>query len=316
VHYRHRLGKRAARHAPVVARQVAALERTGVRTTYRLHDRVLSNPGSRRRFLAHRPVLDAGQAGVVDELRGQGFCALPFTALFPQAQWEELEADATGWTDGVERRVAEGVGADALPEEKPYWRRHRDEAITLASPWLRLAASRRLLDIVNSYLGMWSKLSHADQWYSPALGPTTERVGAMRWHRDYNDRHVVKVFVYLSDVDDRAGPLEYVPGSAGNGAHADEWPWQPLGEVYPDQSEVAQRIPASATHTFTGPAGTMIFCDTSGFHRGGHVTERARKLWVFHYVSPAALRSLVDRNFAVQPADLTGLDAVQRFAIV
>ena len=60
----------------------------------------------------------------------------------------------------------------------------------------------------------------------------------------------------------------------------------------------------------------MIFCDTSGFHRGGHVTERARKLWVFHYVSPAALRSLVDRNFAVQPADLTGLDAVQRFAIV
>jgi hypothetical protein len=230
-------------------------------------------------------------------------------------QWGELEADSAAWTDTIERRMAGGVGPEALPEEKPFWRRHEDEAMTLTSPWLRLAASRRLLDVVNSYLGMWSKLSHADQWYSPALGPTTARVGAMRWHRDYNDRHIVKVFVYLDDVDDRAGPLEYLPGSAVGGAHAGAWPWRPLGELYPDQSELARRIPPSATRALTAPSGTMIFCDTSGFHRGGHVTERPRKLWVFHYVSPAAVRSLVERNFAVKPADLTRFDAVQRFAL-
>jgi hypothetical protein len=315
VHYRHRLAERAARHAPVAARQVAALERTGVRATYRLHDRVLSNPRSRRRFLAHRPVLDVRQGRVVDQLRRDGFCAVPFSELFAPAHWAQLEADAAGWTDVVERRMADGVGPETLPSEKPFWRRHTDEPTTLTSPWLRLAASRHVLDIVNSYLGMWSKLTHADQWYSPALGPTSARVGAMRWHRDYNDRHIVKLFVYLDDVDDRAGPLEYVSGSTGNGAHADVWPWQPLSEVYPDQAEIARRIPPSATRTLTAPAGTLIFCDTSGFHRGGHVTERPRKLWVFHYVSPAALHALVDRNFVVQPADLNGFDPVQRFAM-
>jgi hypothetical protein len=265
--------------------------------------------------LADRPILDPAQEGVVDQMRKQGFCAVPFTELFSQAQWDELDAYAAGWSTMIERRIARGVGAETLPAEKPYWRRHEDEPVTLRCPWLSLAVSRRMLDMVNSYLGMWSKISHADQWYSPPLGPSITRVGAMRWHRDYNDRHVVKVFAYLDDVDDRAGPLEYVPGSAGDGVYAHEWPWQPLGEVYPDQSEFARRIPTSATCALIVPAGSLVFCDSSGFHRGGHVTERARKLWVFHYVSSAALHSLVDRNFTIASVDFAGLDEVQRFAV-
>jgi phytanoyl-CoA dioxygenase PhyH len=187
--------------------------------------------------------------------------------------------------------------------------------LTLDSPWLRLAASRRMLDIVNGYLGLWSKLSHADQWYSPPLGSEADRVGSMRWHRDYNDQHLVKVFVYLCDVDEATGPLEYVPGSARGGRWANEWAWQPLSELYPSQAEFERRIPASAVRTLTGSEGSMIFCNTSGFHRGGYVTEKTRELWVFHYVSPAALRSLVERNFELNEADTARLAEVERFAV-
>jgi hypothetical protein len=138
---------------------------------------------------------------------------------------------------------------------------------------------------------MWAKLTHADQWYSRP------------------------VFVHLSDVDERTGPLEYVPRSTRHGRYTGEWPWRPLSTVYPAQADFQRRIPDSAARTPTGPEGSMIFCNTSGFHRGGHVTEKPRKLWVFHYVSPAALRSLADRNFELDAAAVADLSEVERLAV-
>jgi hypothetical protein len=281
-----------------------------------MHDRLLSNPPSRRRFGSTPPSLDDAQREVVERLGAEGVCVVPFTRLFPEGRWRELAADASGFTQEMERRAASGDGQRRVgSEKKPFGRRYPDGGLTLDSPWLRLAASSRMLDIVNSYLGMWSKVSHADQWYSPPLGAATERVGSMRWHRDYNDQHLVKVFIYLCDVDEETGPLEYVPGSAGTGPYTEAWPWKPLSELYPTQEELERRIPDSAVRTLVGPEATMIFCNTSGFHRGGHVTEKPRKLWVFHYVSPAALRSLVTRNFELDAASLANLIEVERFAL-
>ena len=94
-----------------------------------------------------------------------------------------------------------------------------------------MAAARaqpRLLDVANAYLGMWSKLEYVDVWYTPpARGG--ERVSSQRWHRDFNDRHLLKAFIYLVDVDEEAGPFEYVPRSAPGGELDHLWPWQPLG---------------------------------------------------------------------------------------
>jgi ectoine hydroxylase-related dioxygenase (phytanoyl-CoA dioxygenase family) len=154
-----------------------------------------------------------------------------------------------------------------------------------------------------------------DQWYSPPRGSEADRVGSMRWHRDYNDRHLVKVFVYLCDVDEGTGPFEYVPGSAREGPFANEWPWRPLSELYPAQEEFERRIPQSAVRTLTGPEGSMIFCNTSGFHRGGYVTEKTREMGVLHYVSPGALRSLVERNFELGAGTPPDLAEVERFAL-
>jgi hypothetical protein len=95
-----------------------------------------------------------------------------------------------------------------------------------------------------------------------------------------------------------------VSGSARGGPYAGDWPWQPLGDTYPDQEEFTHRIPESAATTLTAPAGTLIFCDTSGFHRGGFATERRRVLGVLNYVSRAALESLVERNYSLDPREI------------
>src|SRR5207237_47956 len=100
-----------------------------------------------------------------------------------------------------ERPELDDVQTDVL-------RRLRDEGeVALDDPWLRFGLNPRLLDIANTYLGMWAKLEYVDVWYTPAAG-AGERQSSQRWHRDFNDRHLLKAFLYLVDVDRDAGPFE------------------------------------------------------------------------------------------------------------
>jgi len=312
-----------------------------VRADYRLHDEVESNPPSRELFEANRPELDETQRRIVDEIETQGFSIVTVAELFSPQVWEELRADAAIFEREMERQLDSGTepkdsrnlrslfsrlkhkAKEAKPAESEQpkkqkafmGRRYKKAPLTLESPFLRLGASSRMLDMVNTYLGMWTKLSYADQWYSPPRGSEADRVGSMRWHRDYNDQHLVKAFMYLCDVDEGTGPLQYIPGSARSGPYVKEWPWEPAGETYPPPEEFDQRIPTSAVKTFTAPEGSMILVNTSGFHRGGFATEKPRNVWVYNYVSPAALVAMVERNFALDDAALADLPEVERFAL-
>ena len=112
-----------------------------------------------------------------------------------------------------------------------------------ADPWFRAVASQRLLDIANAYLEMWSKLEYVDVWYSVPQPEAAERISSQRWHRDYNDKHLLKVFLYLVDVDESMGPFQYVAGSQPGGPYADAWGWEPLGQHYPTEEELESRFP-------------------------------------------------------------------------
>ena len=161
---------------------------------------------------------------------------------------------------------------------------------------------------------MWSKLEYVDVWYSVPQPAAAERISSQRWHRDYNDKHLLKVFLYLVDVDESMGPFQYVAGSQPGGPYADAWAWQPLGQNYPTEEELEARVPATAVQTFTGPAGTLVFCNTAGFHRGGFSTTNPRVLATATYSSPASLASLTERSYTYTGA-LDELDAPTRFAL-
>ena len=226
---------------------------------------------------------------------------LSFGDLFGAELWDELAQSSTEFAREVE---ADGASGGDTKTRKPYLLRAYAPgpvALPPANPWIQLGAAPRLLDVVNAYLGLWSKLSYVDQWYTTPNPEAAARVASQRWHRDYNDKHLLKVFLYMSDVDAGAGPFEYVPGSMIGGARfADVFPWQIFGEdLYPPEGELQQQIPDGASRLLTGPAGTLILCDTTGFHRGGFATERPRIMGVGNYVSPASLASLSERNFTV-----------------
>jgi ectoine hydroxylase-related dioxygenase (phytanoyl-CoA dioxygenase family) len=293
-----------------------AVERRGIRATYRLHDRVLSNRKSRGLYESERPALDDVQKRILADVEASGYAVAPFGELFDEDHWQELAAMRDRFVSETEADLAKGGENVRVRAGKEFVvRLHSYEVrLGLDDPWFRAVASHRLLDIANAYLEMWSKLEYVDVWYSVPQPADAERISSQRWHRDYNDQHLLKVFLYLVDVDEAMGPFQYVPGSQPGGQYADAWPWEPLGNNYPSEEELESLIPSSSIQAFTAPKGTLIFCNTAGFHRGGFSTTDPRVLATATYSSPASLASLTTRSYDVN-GSLEELDAPTRFAL-
>jgi hypothetical protein len=309
------------RFATRINRIATGLERRGVVATYEAHDRLLANRVSRRRYAHERPALDDVQKELVDRLRKEGYATLALSSLVPEPDLRnELDADSIRFVAeteaGLAREQAGGEAALRRRAGKEFLVRKYAWGVQLGldDPWLRLGIHPRVLDVANAYLEMWSKLEYVDVWYTPPAGGEDERRSSQRWHRDFNDRHLLKAFLYLVDVDEETGPFEYVPRSAPGGELDRLWPWRPLGNNYPPEDELAEQTKGRAV-TFTAPKGTLIFCNTSGFHRGGFAKSKPRVLATFTWDSPASLKALSERNFTVSTGNGAALSEAQRFAL-
>jgi Phytanoyl-CoA dioxygenase (PhyH) len=312
--------RKRTRFAARVHRVASALERRGVVATYELHERVLGNRAARRRYAEQPPVVDAVQQDILAKLRTDGYAVAPLAKLVPDLTvWAELEAEADGFIretqaeldrerEGGESALRRREGKEFVVRKYAY-----DVQLGLDDPWLRLGLNQRLLDIANTYLGMWTKLEYVDVWYTPPV-EDGDRRSSQRWHRDFNDRHLLKAFLYLGDVDEESGPFEYVPRSAPGGELDHLWPWRPLGDNYPPEDELDKKIARRAV-SFTAPKGTLIFCNTSGFHRGGFAVGKPRVLATVTYSSPASLAALTERNYSLRPEAANGLAPAQRYAL-
>jgi hypothetical protein len=297
-------------------RVAKAVERRGIRATYELHDRLLSNRKSRALYEENRPQLDELQNRILGDVEANGFATASFGELFPdESAWRDVEAMRDRFVTETEADLAKGGEHVRVRAGKEFVvRLHSYGAeLGLDDPWFRAVASHRLLDIANVYLEMWSKLEYVDVWYSVPQPAEAERISSQRWHRDYNDKHLLKVFLYLVDVDDAMGPFQYVPGSQPGGPYADAWPWEPLGQNYPTEHELEALVPSSAIRAVTAPKGTLIFCNTAGFHRGGFSTTDPRVLATATYSSPASLASLTVRSYELA-GSLEAQDAPTRYA--
>jgi hypothetical protein len=143
-----------------------------------------------------------------------------------------------------------------------------------------------LLNVVNSYFGMYSNLTACNVWHNLVTGAAPSQ--SQLWHRDPEDRHILKVFVYLCDVDEGAGPFTYAKGS-----HRRPWEVAPHsrrdGETpRSEDSELARLIPRERWLTALGPKGTMILADTRGYHKGGWATQKERIVYTCEYLATRA----------------------------
>lgn len=170
---------------------------------------------------------------------------------------------------------------------------------------LELANSALLLRLAAQYIGCKPTISAIGlRWSFPQAGSGT---GLQGFHRDCDDWRFIKVFVYLTDVDEAAGPHVYVTGT-----HQDRCGMRLM--PYSD-AEIAARYGQDEISSVTGPAGTAFAVDTRGIHKGLVPSLKPRLLmqiqysllpvYMYHYekpkrTGPSQLDGYINRLFLRQ----------------
>lgn len=96
------------------------------------------------------------------------------------------------------------------------------------------------------------------------------------------------MFLYLSDVNEHAGPFMYMRHTTWGLKWGNNFRQRPPKGYYPGDDRVEQMIPEKEKMVCTGKVGTIIFCDTTGIHRGGYSTGNQRIMFTAGYVTDAS----------------------------
>jgi hypothetical protein len=134
---------------------------------------------------------------------------------------------------------------------------------------------------------MYTRLRYYNVWHTFAT--TGEARESQLWHRDREDFKILKVFVYLSDVDEGAGALTYARGSQrSRGLKSNPECFVEGGVKRSKDEQMAAVVPPERWVQAKGPTGTIVFADTSGYHKGGLARERDRLMYVCMFTSPSS----------------------------
>lgn len=132
------------------------------------------------------------------------------------------------------------------------------DSVALAPHALRIVNDPKILSAVSQVLGAKPTISYMAAWWS--LPGHDEGEEAQLFHRDFDDYRFVKLFVYLTDVDEESGPHVFVRGSHKNPAL--------VARRRFTEEEVAANYPLDSQLVMTGGAATAFLENTFGLHRG------------------------------------------------
>ncbi|MEH2173420.1 phytanoyl-CoA dioxygenase [Nostoc sp.] len=150
------------------------------------------------------------------------------------------------------------------------------------------AMEKRLLNLIENYIGLPIAFHgvHLRKDF-----PSKHQFGTLLWHSDAEDRRIIKIFIYLNDVEEKTGPFEYIPRSLTS---LFSWSYIRLfyklwksGYMGIDDEQVKPVIPKSAWKSCPGPAGTVILVDTkNALHHGTVRTEERSTLFFCYTANP------------------------------
>lgn len=254
----------------------------------------LSNAKARRAWTRYAEPLTPQEQAIVDSIRRTGIAVAHIDNLLSPVVFAELRRYAAKrWNNPEIRAVAkdrERAPLDAQGVKKSFlvslW--EGEHVLDFSHPFIRLSVSAPLLRIVGAYLGLAPKFR---DWRLEVTVPTPEGMrprASQRWHRDQEDQKLIKVFLYLSDVDEAAGPFMYVQYAHPVGKWRNLFPRIPPRGSLPMPEDVDRHIPWDDVVTLTGRAGTIIFCDTSGLHQGGYAKSTHRLMYTSIYTTAAS----------------------------
>ena len=162
------------------------------------------------------------------------------------------------------------------------------------------ALNSKLLNIANAYFQMYTKLRYYNVWKTFASQGCARE--SQLWHFDREDNYILKLFLYLDDVDEGAGPFTYAPGTHRKGRFCSIEPefFMEGGVRRTTDKQMAAVFPKEKWRKGTGKKGTIIFADTRGFHKGGEARTKDRLMYTCMYTS----RASESKELLTVPSDL------------
>lgn len=147
---------------------------------------------------------------------------------------------------------------------------HHNARDIVTAPYLfQVANDPFILDIAATFLGCKPTLSYLAAWWSYHT-----KIGAQQaelFHRDVDDWRFLKLFIYLTDVNEKNGPHIYVKYSSVS---------VKLNEIRRfEDGEVMSAFGQNNVLQLTGNTGEAFLEDTYGIHKGQPVQEGNRLIF-------------------------------------
>jgi hypothetical protein len=210
-------------------------------------------------------------------LERDGIFATSLAALaIPEAEHvlETARGLAIGYAATARSRAARGDKFIMIPP-----------MATLLQPLLfAWGVQERLLNIVEAYLGLPPAYDGMAIVYTVADG---KEEAAREWHRDREDLRMVKIAIYLNDVDIDGGPFELDTRC----------------------EQAIDKPDAASVRTCLGKAGTVIFADTARCLHRGRPPDQDRAAIFYSYFSQRPRRPFFCERSGLTRAQVVALTA-------
>jgi hypothetical protein len=239
------------------------------------------------RYRSQLPKLAATDTALIEELDQHGLVLRSLDDLgVPDT--EAIKQCALAWVDVLAARtVPEGESGISLTHA---------EIVDDLAIW-KWGLSDRLLDLAERHIGLPVTYHGAFANRQLADGRT---VGTRQWHRDIEDRRMLKILVWLNDVPIDGGPFTYVPRELSDRVARD----LRYAGGYVDDETMTRLAGPEGVRSATGPQWTAVVVDTSRvFHRGQPPTGRERYAMTFTWTSRQPIKSMPNEPFTAAEGD-------------
>lgn len=260
---------------------------------------------TRQQYSKKLPVLEAGDRLIFETLKRDGIYI---------SNLAELGLGTTSELLNAARSLLPTMGTnqyDILTNNLP-----EIYTVTDLPSFYNWGKEQRLLNIIENYLslpvayhGVHLRKDFANE----------NQFATLLWHRDVEDRRVLKIIVYLSDVEAKHGPFEYVPLAYTSKTQLSYYRIQrKIHRIAGIDDETLNKIvPKSAWKSCPGPAGTVIFADTRRLLHHGTLRTEERSTLFFVYTANPPKRPELCTHFwddSYPHANLNGVDKSEKAA--
>ncbi|MEO1428808.1 MAG: 2OG-Fe(II) oxygenase [Cyanobacteria bacterium J06633_8] len=225
---------------------------------------------ARKRHFENLPAISDYEQSLIDTIRSEGVAMTSLEALSIPSTKLMLQS-AKKLMPKIPRSLSQNKNEFVVHATPEQILEHKEIFI-----W---GLEQRLINIIENYIGL-PVAYHGAYYRRDTVNPV--QVKSRLWHIDPEDRRVLKVIIYLNDVDKQNGPFEYIPQSFSK---------QIVSSLrykhgYVQDKTMEKVISPLHFKSCLGTSGTVIFASTGNiFHRGKIPISSDRYTVFFDYTS-------------------------------